>query len=152
MLRMQNQKHKRHLKNFLINPRYQLRYIIWLTTTGLFLVLINGVIAYSYIKENYITLVDLSPMTDEAKLQMYEELRHLILALSLTSLAFLMIVSLLGIVLSHRTAGPLYHFKRVFDEVKKGKHQQRVKLRPGDEFQDVAKSFNDMMESLKINP
>ncbi len=149
---MQNQKHKRHLKNFLINPRYQLRYIIWLTTTGLFLVLINGIIAYSYIKENYITLVDLSPMTDEAKSQMYTELHHLILALSLTSILFLVIVSLLGIVLSHRTAGPLYHFKRVFDEVKKGKVHQRVRLRPGDEFQDVAKSFNDMMESLKINP
>ena len=149
---MQNQEHKRHLKNFLINPRYQLRYIIWLTTTGLFLVLINGIIAYSYIKENYLTLVDLSPMTDEAKSQMYTELHHLIMALSLTSLSFLVIVSLLGIVLSHRTAGPLYHFKRVFDEVKKGKVQQRVRLRPGDEFQDVAKSFNDMMESLKINP
>jgi methyl-accepting chemotaxis protein len=148
---MPTQPYKRNLKNLLINPRYQLRYVFWLTSSGFALVAVNAAIAYSYISENYVTLVDLSPMTDEAKAQLYGELRHLIVALSVLSILFMAIMSALGVLLSHRTAGPLYHFKRVFDEIKDGNHKQRVRLRPKDEFQDVAKSFNDMMDSL-LNP
>ena len=145
---MPKQKHKRYLKNYIINPAYQLRYIFWLTSSGLFLVVLNAWIAYSYIKENYLTLVDLSPMTDEAKDQLYSELRHLVLAISSSSLLFLILISALGIMLSHRTAGPLYAFKRVFDEITKGDTRKRLQLRPGDEFRDVADSFNKMMDSI----
>jgi HAMP domain-containing protein len=63
----------------------------------------------------------------------------------------MLVMALMGVLLSHRTAGPLYHFKRVFDEIRSGNPKQRVRLRPKDEFQDVAKSFNDMMDSLQ-NP
>lgn len=144
---MQSHK-KRQLKNYIINPKYQLRYVFWLTSSGFILVAVNAWLAYSYIKENYITLVDLSPMTDEAKAQLYAELRHLIYSLSGVSILFLLIVMLLGIILSHRTAGPLYHFKRVFESIASGNHAARVRLRPNDEFQEVAASFNQMMDSV----
>ncbi len=149
---MSDQKHKRYLKNYIINPAYQIRYIFWLTSSGLFLVALNAWIAYSYIKENYITLVDLSPMTDAAKEQLYSELRHLVLAISSSSLLFLILISALGIVLSHRTAGPLYAFKRVFDEISGGNTRKRIHLRPDDEFRDVAESFNTMMDSISPKP
>jgi len=143
-------KRKREIKNFIINPGYQLRYIFWLTSSGFALVLLNAAIAYSYIRENYMTLVELSPMTEVARAQMFAELRQLILALSLTSLGFLFLITILGVILSHRTAGPLYHFARVFNEIRSGKHQTRVKFRPNDEFHDVADEFNQMMDSLKL--
>jgi HAMP domain-containing protein len=109
---------------------------------------LNSLIAYSYIKENYVLLVELGPMTDEAKEQMYRELWQLSLALGGTSLLFILVVGALGLFLSHRTAGPLYHFKRVFDEIRAGKTRQRVRLRPSDEFHEVAESFNQMMDTL----
>jgi methyl-accepting chemotaxis protein len=146
---MQNKTYKRTLKNLLINPQYQLRYVFWLSSTGFGLVLVNALIAYSYINENYVTLVDLSPMSEEAKSQLYGELRHLILALSVVSFTFMTLIFVLGVFLSHRTAGPMYHFKRVFEEIRDGNLNQRVHLRPKDEFQDVAKSFNEMMDSIK---
>jgi methyl-accepting chemotaxis protein len=139
---------KRKFKQILINPGFQLRYIFWLTTSGFILVLINAMIAYSYIRENYITLVELSPMTDQTRALMYAELRNLILALSVTSLCFLGLISVLGLILSHRTAGPLYHLNRVFNEIQSGNRKARAKFRQQDEFQDVADSFNEMMDSL----
>ncbi len=151
MRKMPTQPYKRNLKNLLINPRYQLRYVFWLTSSGFALVALNGVIAYSFIKENYLTLVDLSPMTDEAKTQLYSELKQLVIALGGLSVLFLVVISIMGIMMSHRTAGPMYHFKRVFEEIKSGNRKQRVRLRPKDEFQDVAKSFNEMMDHLQ-NP
>ncbi len=141
---------KRKFKKILINPGFQLRYVFWLTASGLILVAINAGIAYAYIRENYMTLVELSPMTDDTKALMYAELRNLILALSVTSLVFLGMVAFVGLILSHRTAGPLYHLNRVFHEVIAGNRNARAKFRNQDEFQEVADSFNQMMDSLTI--
>src|SRR5262249_37280276 len=71
-------RHQRKLKNLLINPKYQLKYTFWLTFTGVFLIALNATLFYHYISENYAILVDLSPMNDEAKKQLYTELREII--------------------------------------------------------------------------
>ncbi len=122
--------HQRKLKNILINPRYQIKYIFWITLTGLTLVAMNALLVYHYVSENYAILVDLSPMTDDAKLQLYRELREIIMKLSLISIAFLGVVSIFGLIFSHRTAGPLYHFRKVFQSIREGNIQARVHLRP----------------------
>lgn len=145
-------KRKRRIANIFVNPKYQLRYILWVSATGLCLVFMYSLIVYHYMSENYKILVDLSPMDDSAKAQMYHELHQLLFVLGFGSLGFLIFAAILGLVFSHRTAGPLYHFKRVFAEIEAGNKNARVRLRPNDDFQDVAKSFNDMMDSLKAGP
>jgi methyl-accepting chemotaxis protein len=139
---------KRKLRNYLINPGYQIRYILWLTTTGLLLLAMNGWIFYHYISENYALLVELSPMTDESKNQLFLELREILVRLAVVSSSFMFVVMVLGLIFSHKAAGPLFHFKRVFEEIKQGKLGARVRLRPGDEFQDVAQAFNEMMDTV----
>jgi nitrogen fixation/metabolism regulation signal transduction histidine kinase len=57
-------------------------------------------------------------------------------------------IAVLGLILSHRTAGPLYHLNRVFEEVCRGNLKARAKFRQNDEFQEVAESFNKMMDSF----
>jgi methyl-accepting chemotaxis protein len=141
-------RHQRSFKNILINPAYQFKYIFWISMTGVILVALNASVFYYYIRENYALLVDLSPMTDEAKAQLYSELNSIILKLSAASFVFLSVVSYFGIVMSHRTAGPMFHFKRVFGQIKDGKTDARIRLRPKDDFQDVATSFNEMMDTL----
>ncbi len=140
--------YKRKLRNYLIDPKYQLKYSFWLSFTGFMLVLLNSALFYYYIRENYELLVELSPMTNDAKAQLYRELNEIVLRLTLISVSFLTVVSALGIIMSHRTAGPLYHFRRVFELIKKGDRAARVRLRPTDDFQEVAKSFNEMMDSM----
>jgi methyl-accepting chemotaxis protein len=140
---------RRQLKNILINPRYQLKYIFWLSATGLLLTVINCTIFYVFIKENYSILVELVPMPENVRNQLYSELFQIVGYLALVSFIFLLLVSALGLFLSHKTAGPLYHFKRVFTDIKSGRKDARIMLRPGDDFQDVAQSFNEMMNTLK---
>ncbi len=141
-------KSNRKLKNILINPSYQLRYTFWVTATGGLLVLINSLIFYLFVRENYSTLVDLGPMSPEAKLQLYQELNEIILYLGVLSVLFLVVVSVFGVLMSHRTAGPMFHFKKVFAAIAGGDLSARVKLRPKDDFQDVADSFNEMIDKL----
>jgi methyl-accepting chemotaxis protein len=139
----------RSLKNLLINPAFQLKYVFWISTAGIILIACNALIFYSYIKENYSILVDLSPMDEAAKTQLYHELNVILYKLGGVSLVFMLLAGILGIKISHSTAGPLYHFKRVFNEIKNGKTESRIRLRPGDDFKDVAQAFNDMMDSVQ---
>jgi methyl-accepting chemotaxis protein len=141
-------KNHRKLGNYLINPRYQLKYIFWLGVTGMTLVVLYSLLFYFFMRENYDVLVELSPMDDAVKQQLYHELNHIILLLGGVSFLFLIIVAFLGVILSHRTAGPLYHFKKVFGRIKDGDLAARVRLRPNDDFQDVAASFNSMVDAL----
>jgi hypothetical protein len=71
-------KNRRSVRNFLINQSFQLKYAFWLTASGLVLVSMNGAVFYLYTRENYTTLVDLSPMTDEARLLLQGELRTIL--------------------------------------------------------------------------
>ena len=138
----------RNFKNILINPEYQIKYVFWVTTAGLSLIAANAFIVYHYIKENYKLLVELSPMDEASKAQLYQELNEILVKLGIVGFIFVVLTAIIGIRMSHRTAGPLYHFKRVFNEIKSGNTNARVRLRPKDDFKDVAESFNEMMDSI----
>ncbi|MGK5087392.1 methyl-accepting chemotaxis protein [Bdellovibrionota bacterium FG-2] len=139
---------QRRLLNILINPAYQLKYVFWISTTGLALIFVNAAVFYFYVRENYAILVDMSPMTAEAKALLYRELHEILLKLGAGSFIFLLAVVGMGIILSHRTAGPMFHFKRIFSSIEQGDMSARVRLRPKDDFQDVAQKFNAMMDAL----
>jgi methyl-accepting chemotaxis protein len=141
--------HQRSWKNYLIDPSFQLRYASWLSGTGLLLVAAITSVFYFYIRENYAILVDLSPMTDDAKALLYDELNQIITKLALISFTFVMVITVIGIVISHRAAGAVYHFKKIFRKVTEGDATARIQLRPNDDFQEAAKEFNLMMETLK---
>jgi methyl-accepting chemotaxis protein len=141
----------RSLKNLLINPAYQIKYVFWVSTAGLTLITANAVIFYSYIKENYSLLVDLSPMDEASKAQLYSELNEILVKLGIVGIIFVLITAIIGLKMSHRTAGPMYHFKRIFGEIKDGKMSARVRLRPNDDFKDVANAFNEMMDKVEKN-
>ena len=139
--------YQRKIKNVLVLPSFQLRYIFWLSASGLCLVAMNALVIYYYFRENYLSLIELSPMTEEAKTQLMGELHHFIGVLISCSFLFIFLVMILGIIFSHRTAGPLFHFKRVFEEIKSGNSKARIRLRPKDEFHEIADAFNQMMDS-----
>jgi len=142
-------RNKRKFSNYLINPRYQLRYLFWIVASGLFFISLNAGVFYVHIKENYDILVDLAPMTDEVRNQLYSELNEIVVILTSFSLLMLGLITVIGLVFSHRSAGPIYHFKRVFDQISNGDRDLRVHLRPKDDFREVADSFNQMMDLVQ---
>jgi HAMP domain-containing protein len=79
----------------------------------------------------------------------YRDLFNFGVALGLATLLIVAIVAVWALVLTHRAAGSVYHIKRVIEEIRSGNIKERIHLRPKDEFQDVAKSFNEMMDELQ---
>jgi methyl-accepting chemotaxis protein len=132
----------------MINPGYQLRFIFWLTGTGISLIAGLSWLVYRRIRENYEILVDLSPMDEPVRRQLYSELHQMIIYMGGCTSLFLLIVVVCGLLLSHRAAGPLFQFKRVFDLIGPENRKHRIHLRKRDEFHEVAESFNQMMDRL----
>jgi len=131
--------YKRTWAGFLINPAFQMRYFLWITFVGTAIVVSYSVVIYEFfLREQMLNLPEgpapfFNPMD----------------IMALIALCFILIMSIIVFVLSHRTAGALYHFKKVFNEIKGGNHGLRVRLRKNDDFQDVAAAFNEMMDELQ---
>jgi signal transduction histidine kinase len=125
-----------------------LKYIFWLFISGLILVSGISFVFYKYISENYSLLVELSPMTDVVKTQLAAELNVIVFSILFGSLVFLILVSMMGLIFSHRVAGPIFHISRVLSEIRDGNVDARITLRPKDEFQELADEVNKTLDFL----
>jgi len=57
-------------------------------------------------------------------------------------------VAALGIVLSHRIAGPIYRIRFILERVAAGERDLRLQLRKTDELKDVAEAINNVLDSV----
>ncbi|MBN1353106.1 MAG: hypothetical protein JW994_00355 [Candidatus Omnitrophica bacterium] len=60
----------------------------------------------------------------------------------------LMLCTGIGILTSHKIAGPIYRMIKFLDGMVAGDYSQRIHLRKGDELQDVADAINRLAEKL----
>jgi len=116
-----------------VNPRYQLKYCLTIVAIGASFAVISGVFAFTYIKVTIDDLVVGPVMATE-----YRFLTPFLLTYSIISLAFMVTLFMLGRVLSHRTAGPVYAFEAFVLDLIRGK-DRRLRLRKGDDFQNLEK-------------
>jgi len=59
------------------------------------------------------------------------------------------IIFILGLLFSHKIAGPLYRIEKTIDEIAKGSLGLKIKLRRGDELKDLAEVVNGLTENLR---
>lgn len=132
-------------KKVWVNPRFQLKYCAILVFIGLGFSIVAGVFSYTYIG---ITIEDIvigpsDPLEKKFLIPFLE-------VYAVISLGFLFTLFLIGRILSHRTAGPLYAFELFLDDVLHGKDRP-LKLRAGDEFHHLEELANEVREKLKTN-
>ncbi len=143
-------KNQRSLKNYLINPSYQLKYILYNSLLGFILTCLYAYVFYVHINENYSILIDLSDMTTETRELLYRELKNIITILIISSVAFLCAAAIVGVVISHKVAGPMFKLESTMREMIENKDfKRRVKFRPGDEFQSIANTFNKLLDKVQ---
>jgi len=118
---------KNDRKSYMINPRYQIKYSLKLASFALCFALLAGVLSYTFLKVT-IDQLGLSLTTQGEHL-----LNTFIWTFTLMSIAFCCILFLVGFMLSHRAAGPIYAFERFLEGLYKGEVRP-LKLRMGDEF------------------
>ncbi len=140
-------KNRRSLGNVLVNPRYQLRFIFWAAFACVMVIMYFGVLLFASLRQyQAVMLANASPALQESLANEYNQILFRMVGGSLVILATAVIV---GLFLSHRTAGPLHQLKQAFDRVREGNWNTRVVFRDHDEFRDLGDSFNRLMDSLQ---
>ncbi|MCB0349990.1 MAG: signal peptidase II [Bdellovibrionales bacterium] len=114
-----------------VNPSFQMRYVGMLFTMGACFVLISGVFFYTYLKVTIDAIVIGSAPAVEEKF-----LIPFFITYSVIAFGFLLLLFIIGRILSHRTAGPLYAFEKFLEDLLQGKNR-KLKLRAGDDFQHL---------------
>jgi nitrogen fixation/metabolism regulation signal transduction histidine kinase len=75
--------------------------------------------------------------------------RSLQLLLGSAGLALLLVLTLMGIVITHRIVGPVHKLKRLLRRVSTGRLVVDERLRSGDELEDLFETFLQMTYSLR---
>jgi signal peptidase II len=118
-------------KNLWVNPRFQLKYCLTMVAIGACFAVVNGVFAYTFLK---VTIDDL--VVGPAAMTEARFLSPFLITYAVISVAFMFTLFILGRILSHRTAGPIYAFEHYLRDLMKGK-DRRFRVRSGDEFKEL---------------
>jgi methyl-accepting chemotaxis protein len=139
---------KRKFKNYLLFPEFQLKFIALLAGTNILISLILVVSTCLFFYKSPTLFGVMQYLHSDTSITFRAELNQFLIVLGCLTLAFIALISFVALVLSHRTVGPVFRFKAVFEEIAAGNLKQRIHLRPHDDFQDVAQSFNRMMDRV----
>ena len=147
---------KRHLRNFLLDKRFQLRWVLRVVFAVSVIVMVMGYFLYKTVAEatdQMTTAVMGQALTDEAAKAFQEQAERdkaktlLVLVGALCS-----IVVLLGgatIVSTHKIAGPVYKMRKLFSSIDGRNLQLWAKLRRADELQEAFVDFDNMIRRIR---
>ena len=131
-------------KTFWVNKKFQIKYSIFFSVTGLFLTLVSAVFSYTYLK------VTLQELVGNNFVLIEKFTKPFLFTFGLLSIMFVIILFTVGKLISHRIAGPLYAFERFLNEILEGKGLTKsgaaLQLRTNDDF----KHLEELAEQIKI--
>ncbi len=130
-------------KSFFINSQYQLKYVRLLLLFGLAFAIVAGTYSYTYMR---ITIMELAGHQAEIENRF---LIPFILTFLIVSGIFIIFLFFIGLIFSHRAAGPIYAFEKFLEDLTQGK-MRPLKLRGGDDFthlEEVAESLTKKLSA-----
>jgi methyl-accepting chemotaxis protein len=149
----------RKLRNYLLQPKFQLKYTSMVVGVTVVVASVLGHYAYQY-STGQTQLLNIERMetkgssTDKrliADLERYarDADRKVLLAILGGIAVLALALGATGIVVTHRLVGPAYRLKQLLGQVSDGRMQPAGSLRKHDELQDVFEAFQQMVASLR---
>lgn len=153
---------KRRLRNYLLVPKFQLKYTAMVVGVTVIVASVLGIMAFDYSK-GQTQMLTINKM--EAKgtdidetfikdLERYSEEADRRVALRIISGVVLLAICLgiTGIMVTHRLVGPVYRLKLCAKHVRDGRLSLAFGgLRKHDELQDLFEAFREMVASLRTS-
>ena len=142
-------KHKRYIRNYLINPFVQLR------MSAIMIVMILGfagvTVTYGYysLSDIVASLFELTEMPEIVAQLMSKKVAEMMSWLFVITFIFLGLSVGIIIFETHKILGAAYAIRRhILQNLMNGKFDQPLVLRKGDFLQDVAEAINDLTDTL----
>ena len=153
---MAQQQHKRQLKNYLLNKRYQLRFTLFMVAVCALLMAGLGLYVMRHVESvTKISINDLDKSqaylqdADKEKAHLLSRERMMRMILIGTGVVVSVGLFLYGIKMTHKVAGPLYKVTLYFDKVKNGKFDPVYGLRKGDQLIEFYDHFREAHSALR---
>ena len=128
-------------RRYVVDARYQLRSGALVGATALLLlVLVNASL--------FVHEPPAAPSLSVVRRAIGDQNRASLTLLLLGSAVFVTGAVLVGLLESHRTAGAAFAIRRAVDAIREGRPEVRVRLRRGDHLQDLARSINDLADTI----
>jgi len=130
---------------YINDPKFQLRYAVMSFTLGLTCFAVSAFVFYLGV----VRLIEERASPEQSRALIGEILRPSLI-LSRTDViiplgVLLTFLFFLGIIATHRFAGPLFAIKRHLAWVESGRRSGPIRLRASDELQDLAESLNSFL-------
>jgi len=130
-------------KQKLIHPRFQLKLI----GTFFFLACVSALFQVLLLHSS---IQELEPHLGErsaAMIVLLDELFRQNLLIAFAALAPLMLV--VGVLVTHRIAGPIYRMERHLEAIARGENPGECRIREGDEFHELCARLNEAVNALQ---
>ena len=135
-------------RRYWVLPKLQMRMIMWLVlVTSLLATIAAWVVLMAVWTPLGAHLVIAEPDVNVEKL-FADACIRVFATTGLMVLVFAVIAYMVGLVVSHRIAGPLYRLSQAARRITHGQIPQHVSLRQGDYIKDFAEDFNEMTKAL----
>lgn len=146
----------RKLRNFLLEPRFQLKYTSMVVGVTVVVATVLGYFAYQYStgQTQMLTMNKVVGETDSALIEYLlkqgeSEDRLVLRWILLGIVGMALSLGITGIVVTHKLVGPAYKIRRLLGDVADGHLRLAGKLRKGDELQQVFEAFERMVLKLR---
>ncbi len=152
--RAQPVKHKRRLRNYLLNVGLQLRYTSYIAMVAATLTAGLGYKMWDATRDTskvigMTSLVD-PAIASELQAQFASNDRIVLWGIVGFGVLLLLSVTAVGILITHKVAGPLFKISAIFRRVRDNQLAPAVRdLRKGDELVDFYSSFREMHDALR---
>jgi nitrogen fixation/metabolism regulation signal transduction histidine kinase len=150
-------RHRRFLKNYLLDKKLQLRYIGFVTLLSAVICAVLG--SFIWYQRSYATqiIVDTLNSSEWIEPALREQIAGTLEGSDLTMIykmvgvcvGLIVILSVFLVVMTHKVAGPLYKVGLYYEKIKEGKLPEIRDLRKGDEFQEFFRHFKKMCETMR---
>ena len=148
---------KRLLRNYLLDPRFQLKYTGMVVLVTMVVAMVLGYFAYDFSKGQTESMTLSIAMTPEINPEAADDLtayaeqedQKVLLGIIAGILILGLSLALTGIIVTHKVVGPAYKLRRLLNEVADGHLKLAGRLRKGDELQELFEAFANMVENLR---
>lgn len=137
---------RRSLRNMYLTKKFHFLYMgLWIGICVCMLLIIDALV-FLYLREHWISLQLRAGLTVD-----HPPVLTLVYILAISAETAFLAAGIVFLAKStaHRVAGPYIRLQRVFDAIREGNMEQTLKFRSYDRLEDVEKSFNSMMESIR---
>ncbi len=143
---------QRRMRNLLLDKRFQLKYTLAVVIiTGLLAITLGFFLYRAHQETSQVALVGLD---EETKALMSDELagedREVLFMLVGLLGGMVLVLTFLGIIATHKIAGPAFAVRRNLSLIADGELPQVRALRPGDELQSVGEELQRMVGTLRM--